>query len=198
MTKIAVDLPSGCAVAVAGVHDAGAGGGASVAHRAGWRAAIRRRCAEIHALHRAAAISSPDAASPSPGLNVLAAVRAIETLREEPSGDADAPLADAAAALAPVTADADAVSDAMLAAVASLLRLGTDGEFGSPEDVAAATGSLDAFAAAFASLCARAAAGLRAETTRRLARRTAPFLSRFTSRRRRRATALQSRRRGPG
>lgn len=165
------DLPPGCAVAVAGAHDAGAGGaGASIAHRAGWRAAIRRRCAEIYALHRAAAISSPDAERPSPGLNVLAAVRAIETLREEPSGDADAPLADAAAALAPVTADADAVSDAMLAAVASLLRLGTDGEFGSPEDVAAATGSLDAFAAAFASLCARAAAGLRAEDDDAVAR----------------------------
>ena len=161
MTKIAVDLPSGCAVAVAGVHDAGAGGGgASVAHRAGWRAAIRRRCAEIHALHRAAAISSPDAASPSPGLNVLAAVRAIETLREEPS-DANA-LADAAAALAPVTADADAVSDAMLAAIASLLRLGGTAEC-REEDVVAATRSLDAFAAAFASLCARASAGVRAD-----------------------------------
>ena len=160
MTKITVDLPSGCAVAVTGVHDAGAGGGASVAHRAGWRAAIRRRCAEIHALHRAAAISSPDAASPSPGLNVLAAVRAIETLREEPS-DANA-LADAAVALAPVTADADAVSDAMLAAVASLLRLGGTAEC-REEDVVAATRSLDAFAAAFASLCARASAGVRAD-----------------------------------
>ncbi len=164
------DLPLGCAVAVAGAHDAGAGGaGASVAHRAGWRAAIRRRCAEIHALHRAAAVSSPDAARPSPGLDVPAAVRAIETLREPTAENHDAALADAAAALAPVTADADAVSDAMLAAVAALLKLGTAGEEEEPseeeasEDVAPATGSLAAFAAAFASLCARAAAGLRAE-----------------------------------
>lgn len=158
-------LGTGCAVAVAGAHDAGAGGaGASVAHRAGWRAAIRRRCAEVYALHRAAAMTSPDAASPSPGLNVLAAIRAIETLREP--GDADAPLAasSAAAALAPVTADADVVSDAMLAALAALLRVCSAGEEDDEddEDVVDAAASLDGFAAAFASLCARAAAGLRA------------------------------------
>ena len=153
------DLPPGCAVAVAGAHDAGAGGaGASVAHRAGWRAAIRRRCAEVHALHRAAAMTSPDAASPSPGLNVLAAMRAIETTRE--------PSDSAAAALAPVTADADVVSDAMLAALAALLRVCSAGEEDdvkdNGEDVVDAAASLDAFAAAFASLCAGAAAGLRA------------------------------------
>ena len=99
----------------------------------------------------------PDAA-PVAGLNVLAAVRAIETLREEPS-DANA-LADAAVALAPVTADADAVSDAMLAAVASLLRLGGMASVGGGRR--RRDRSLDAFAAAFASLCARGG-GLRAD-----------------------------------
>ena len=146
------DLNPGCAVPVAGVHDAGTGAGASVAHRAGWRAALRRRCAEVHALHRAAAVSSTPNA---PGLNALATLRTIETLTEPSDVNA---LADVSKVLAPVTADADAVSDAMLDALASLLRR-VAGETPDPDEVSVR--KLEAFADSFAQLCTRAALGLR-------------------------------------
>ena len=57
-----------------------------------------------------------------------------------------------------MTADADAVSDAMLDALASLIRR-VAGETPDPDEVSVA--KLEAFADSFAQLCTRAASGLR-------------------------------------
>ena len=169
-----------CAVAVAGAHAR-----AQAARARPWRTArvgARARAVrgDLRAPPRGARFRHR-AERPSPGLNALAAVRAIRDACAKNRAATPTRRSRTRRRRSPVTADADKVSDAMLAAVASLLRLGTDGEFGSrrtsPPRPARSTRSPPR-----SRRCARARGGSPGgrTTTRWLARRTAPFLSRFT------------------
>ena len=143
--------------------------GRVVAHRAGWRAAIRRRCAEIYALHRAAAISSPTPAPvaraqrPRRGSGHRDAARRTERRRRR-----------AARGRGGGTRAGDRRRRRGQRRHARGRRVAPP-----PRDGWRVWGggrrrrdrlASDAFAAAFASLCARAAAGLRAEDDDAVAR----------------------------
>ena len=152
-------------VPVGGAHDKGMGFGVSVAHRAGWARATRRRVVELHALRlaaRAADESSADIFEETKG-NVQAVLAAAEALAR--TGEAnEAPGEACARARAPVTAAAARVSDAALRALACLLALRTSG--GGGEHLARdAADALDAYADAFASFCDGATAGFRGDAS---------------------------------
>jgi hypothetical protein len=141
------------------------GFGVSVAHRAGWAHATRRRVVELHALRlaaRAADESSADIFEETKG-NVQAVLAAAEALAR--TGDAnEAPGEACARARAPVTAAAARVSDAALRALACLLVLRTSG--GGGDHLARdAADALDAYADAFASFCDGATAGFRSDAS---------------------------------
>ena len=70
-------------VPVGGAHDRGVGFGVSVAHRAGWARALRRRVVELHALRLAARAADADAGVfEEEKENVAAVVAAAEALAE--------------------------------------------------------------------------------------------------------------------
>jgi len=123
---------AGAETPVAGVHDVGVGAGASVAHRARWQRAMRRRVVEIHAMRAAAGDADADA--------VDAVAAAAEALF---ATDADA---DADAAVAPSTRACDAASNAMLRALLDIARAEDDEREGR-------AASLDALAASIEARC---------------------------------------------
>ena len=153
-------------VPVGGAHDRGVGFGVSVAHRAGWARALRRRVVELHALRLAARAADADAGVfEEEKENVAAVVAAAEALAE---GGGDAAPGDAGArARAPVTAAAARVSDAALRALARLIALRTASGAGAGAAARDAAEAIDAYADAFSSLCGGATAGLRGDASAR-------------------------------
>jgi len=154
-------------VPVGGAHDRGVGFGVSVAHRAGWARALRRRVVELHALRLAARVADADAGVfEEETENVAAVVAAAEALAE--GGRADAAPGDAwARARAPVTAAAARVSDAALRALARLIALRTASGAGAGAAARDAAEAIDAYADAFSSLCGGATAGLLGDASAR-------------------------------
>ena len=154
-------------VPVGGAHDRGVGFGVSVAHRAGWARALRRRVVELHALRLAARVADADAGVfEEETENVAAVVAAAEALAE--GGRADAAPGDAwARARAPVTAAAARVSDAALRALARLIALRTASAAGAGAAARDAAEAIDAYADAFSSLCGGATAGLLGDASAR-------------------------------
>jgi N-terminal acetyltransferase B complex non-catalytic subunit len=154
-------------VPVGGEHDKGVGFGVSVAHRAGWARALRRRVVELHALRLAARVADADAGVfEEETENVAAVVAAAEALAE--GGRADAAPGDAwARARAPVTAAAARVSDAALRALARLIALRTASGAGAGAAARDAAEAIDAYADAFSSLCGGATAGLLGDASAR-------------------------------
>ena len=157
-------------VPVGGAHDRGVGFGVSVAHRAGWARALRRRVVELHALRLAARAADADAGVfEEEKENVAAVVAAAEALAEGRERNA-APGDAWARARAPVTAAAARVSDAALRALARLIALRTASGDRAPDAGAAARDAaeaIDAYADAFSSLCGGATAGLRGDASAR-------------------------------
>ncbi len=175
--RVPGDLPGDLRVPAGGAADAGVGAGASVAHRAGWTAALRRRAllavATRDAFERGGrAEDSEDAAGGSEAAArrtaaadsaaaLRGALRTLDGLSEDPDGsseDAAGLRATLLRAAAPATARWAAVADAAIGACASLLEeeAGEAGEAGETR-----SGALEAFAAAFRDACASAAEGLR-------------------------------------
>ena len=172
--RVPGDLPGDLRVPAGGADDAGVGAGASVAHRAGWTAALRRRAllavATRDAFERGGrAEDSEDAAGGSEAAArrtaaadsaaaLRGALRTLDGLSEDPDGsseDAAGLRATLLRAAAPATARWAAVADAAIGACASLLEEEA-GEAGETR-----SGALEAFAAAFRDACASAAEGLR-------------------------------------
>ena len=144
--------PTFAAAPRAGASDAGVGEGSSVAHRAGWSRALRRRALEFRAARAAAALSSPRAGPRADAAEASAVANLVALFAEEDVH----PGAACARTLAPASAAADAVSDAILAALASLV--GT--HHATPDDDDAAIAKIAAFADATANACAAAAEAL--------------------------------------
>ena len=144
--------PTFAAAPRAGASDAGVGEGSSVAHRAGWSRALRRRALEFRAARAAAALSSPRAGPRADAAEASAVANLVALFAEEDVH----PGAACAKTLAPASAAADAVSDAILAALASLV--GT--HHATPDDDDAAIAKIAAFADATANACAAAAEAL--------------------------------------
>jgi hypothetical protein len=118
---------------------------------------------EIHALHAAAALSSSQVSVADGGTGIGAglmdgaAVKNLTALVQAQAYDTAA--VTVTAHLAPATAAADRVSDAMLAALTSLLNMHHE----TPDDDALAVTKLEKFTAAFAAMCEAAAAGVGVE-----------------------------------
>jgi len=144
--------PTFAAAPRAGASDAGVGEGSSVAHRAGWSRALRRRALEFRAARAAAALSSPRAGPRADAAEASAVANLVALFAEEDVH----PGAACAKTLAPASAAADAVSDAILAALASLV--GT--HHATPDDDDAAIAKIAAFADATANACGAAAEAL--------------------------------------
>ena len=136
----------------AGASDAGVGEGSSVAHRAGWSRALRRRALEFRAARAAAALSSPEAGPRADAAEAAAVANLVALFAAEDTHPGRA----CAHALAPATAAADAVSDAILAALASLVG----SHHATPDDDDASVAKIAAFADATARACVDAANAL--------------------------------------
>ena len=136
----------------AGASDAGVGEGSSVAHRAGWSRALRRRALEFRAARAAAALSSPEAGPRADAAEAAAVANLVALFAAEDTHPGWA----CAKALAPATAAADAVSDAILEALASLVG----SHHATPDDDDAAVAKIAAFADATARACVNAAEAL--------------------------------------
>ena len=154
-------------VPVGGAHDTGVGFGVSVAHRAGWARALRRRVVELHALRLAVRAADDHAADvfETEKENVKAVVAAAEALAVCETADA-APGAALARERAPVTAAAARLSDAGLSAITHLITLRTAVDETAARSAARdAEDALDAYAHAFSSFCDGATAGVRGDAS---------------------------------